>query len=268
MVSKHCNNLLHFENLSEFKNLFHFTTTVSGGVSDGDYATFNLGMYSGDDIDCVAENRERLAQILNIQEEDIIVPHQIHDDKILIIDETFSNKTDLEKVQSLNGIDALITNQRNICIGITTADCVPVLIYDTEKKILASVHAGWKGTVSKIAEKTVEKMMSVFGSNPDDLYVGIGPCISQTYFEVGDEVVDAFSHVGYLMEEISYRNEETGKVHVDLQWTNKLILIEAGIPVRNIEVSNLCTYANPDMFFSARRQTVNSGRMLTGGILR
>lgn len=268
MISEQHNSLLYFRNLSGFENLIHFTSTIAGGVSEGSYATFNLGMYSEDDIDCVAENRERLAGILNISEEDIIVPHQTHDDKVLIVDEAFLRKTDLEKVQILNGVDALITNQRNICIGITTADCVPVLVYDPEKQILAAVHAGWKGTIAKIAGKTVAKMIDVFDCNPNNLYMGIGPCISQKHFEVGDEVVAAFEKAGFLMDEISYRDEETGKAHIDLQRTNQLILIEAGIPEKNIEEANLCTFANPDKFFSARRQTIHSGRMLTGGLIR
>lgn len=268
MISRQYNNLLQFRNLNEFENLSHFTSTIAGGVSEGNYATFNLGMYSEDDIDCIAENRERLARILNIPEEDIIVPHQTHDDKVLIIDEAFLRKTDLEKVRMLNGMDALITNQKNICIGITTADCVPVLVYDSDKEILAAVHAGWKGTVAKIAGKTVMKMIEAFGCNPDNLYIGIGPCISQKHFEVGDEVVDAFEKADFPMDEISYRNKETGKAHIDLQQANKLILIETGIPEENIEEANLCTFSHPDKFFSARRQTIHSGRMLTGGIIR
>jgi len=248
-------------------NLFHFSTTVKGGVSEGNYSTFNLGMYNGDNIDCVAENRERLAKVLEIHEEDIIVPHQTHEDKILIIDELFLSKTDLEKVQLLNGIDALITNRKNICIGITTADCVPILIFDPVKNILAAVHAGWKGTVAKIAEKTVNEMIKSFRCDPKDLLAGIAPCISQEKFEVGEDVVDAFRQAGFLISDISYRNPLTGKRHIDLQLTNRMILEKSGVLLQNIETANLCTYSNPDRFFSARRQTIYSGRMLTGGVL-
>lgn len=268
MRSKQYDNLLHFESLSSFSSLFHFTSTISGGVSGGNYATFNLGMYSGDNIDCVAENRERLAGMLNIPEEDIIVPHQTHDDKVLVVDKHFLLKSDLEKVQLLNGIDALITNQSNICIGITTADCVPVIVYDADKHILAAVHTGWKGTVAGIAGKTVVKMVEAFGCRPADLLAVIGPCISQKNFEVGEEVVEAFRNAGFPLDNISYRNRETGKAHINLQLANKLILINAGIPEKNIEESNLCTFDNPDKFFSARRQTVYSGRMITGGMLK
>lgn len=261
-------NLLHFEDLSKFDSLFHFTTTISGGVSEGNYTSFNLGMYCGDDIDHVAENREQLARMLNVDEEDIIVPHQTHEDKILVVDESFLSKTDLEKLQLQNGVDALITNQKNVCIGVTTADCVPILIYDPIENIFAAIHAGWKGTVARIAEKTVERMIDIFGCDPNNMSAGIAPCISQERFEVGEEVVQAFVSNGFPIDKIGKRNTATSKIHIDLQLANKLLLIESGIIPENIEVSSLCTYNNPDKFFSARRQTIHSGRMLTGGVLK
>lgn len=249
------------------EELFHFSTTVQGGVSEGNYATFNLGMFSGDDN--VAENRERLAQILTIDEENIIVPHQTHGDGILVIDDSFMAKSDMEKVKMLNGIDALVTNQKNICIGVTTADCVPVIMYEARLKILAVVHAGWKGTVSRIVEKTLDKMIDHYGcDDPQAFLMGIAPCISQEKFEVGDEVAEAFRVAGFDLDKIAYRNQNTGKMHINLQEANRLLLLESGIPPTNIEQANLCTYSNPDKFFSARRQTIHSGRMLTGGVLR
>lgn len=250
------------------ENLFHFTTTIKGGVSEDNYATFNLGRYSGDDIEHITENRQRLADMLNIDEENIYVPYQTHGDKILIIDEKLLSQTDLEKSKLLNGIDALITDQKNICIGITTADCVPVLLFDPIKNILAAIHAGWKGTVQYIAAKTAYRMVNDFHCKPEDIVAGIAPSISPEYFEVGDEVFDAFAQAGFDMDEISFRNADTGKYHIDLWEANRVQLVESGILINNIKLSNLCTYRESELFFSARRQTIHSGRMITGGILR
>lgn len=260
-------NLLTFKTFPG-ESLFNFSTTIQGGVSTGSYASLNLSPYSGDNPDFVNENHERLANIVSISVENLYLPYQTHNDKILIIDEAFLYKSDLEKANQMNGIDALITNQKNICIGVTTADCVPILIYDAKQHILAAVHAGWKGTVSKIVKKAVLKMMEKFDSTPRNLIAGIGPCISQKYFEVGDEVVEAFIQAEFPIKDIAYRNTESGKMHIDLETANELLLTQTGIPAENIEKANLCTFSNPELLFSARRQTINSGRILTGGILR
>ncbi|MDR3057471.1 MAG: peptidoglycan editing factor PgeF [Prevotella sp.] len=250
------------------EKVFSFSTSVKGGVSTGNYASFNLSPYSGDDPDCVNKNQEHFANITGVSVENLYIPYQTHKDQVQIIDEAFMQKTDLEKATLLNGVDAVVTDQKNIYIGITTADCVPILIFDPKLNILAAIHAGWKGTVAKIVQKTVLKMQEHFNSSPHDLLAGIGPCISQKYFEVGDEVVEAFVNAGFSIEGISCQNTVTGKRHIDLEYANKLLLMESGIPSENIETANLCTYSNPDKFFSARRQSIHSGRMLTGGILR
>lgn len=260
-------NLLQFSIFPD-KNLFHFTTTIEGGVSDGNYSTFNLGLYSGDNIEHIAENRERLAKSLDIPEEKIYVPYQTHGNKIHIIDKLFLLKSDLEQIQLLNGVDALITNQKEICIGVTTADCVPVLLYDSTKEILAVAHAGWKGTVQHITATTVERIKQEYDCKAQDIMAGIAPAISPEYFEVGNEVYDALALAGFEMEKISFRNPDTGKYHINLWEANRLQLINAGVLPEHIELSNLCTYKNADTFFSARRQTIHSGRMITGGILR
>ncbi|GAB6009630.1 peptidoglycan editing factor PgeF [Dysgonomonas reticulitermitis] len=262
------NSLLQFKNLGEFQCLTHFSTTVRGGVSEGDYTSFNLGFYSGDNPGCVYENRSRLASLINVPLQDLYIPYQTHGDKICVLDSDFMVLSDNDKYLSLNGVDALITDQKNICIGVTTADCVPVLIYDPAKNVLATIHAGWKGTVAKIVEKTVAKMADAFGCDPQDMYAGIAPCISQKCFEVGEEVDDVFKEAGFHMNDIAYHNSGTGKTHIDLRQANKILLNNAGVLSHHIETSDLCTYSDSDMFFSARRQTIHSGRMVTGGVLR
>lgn len=260
-------NILNFSNLS-IKGLDHFSTTISGGTSSDTYWSLNLGQYCGDNSEYVAENRALLAIALNIKPENIYVPYQTHEDSVCVIDQDFVNLSIEEKESHLNGIDAIITNVKNICIAIATADCVPIIIYDPRKEVLAAIHSGWKGTVAKIVQKTINEMTVKFGSIPTDLLVGIAPCISQKYFEVGDEVVELFNKVGFSIDTIGVRNSVSNKMHLDLTQANKELLLESGILTHNIEASGLCTYSDPDQFFSARRQTIRSGRMLTGGILR
>lgn len=262
------NNLLQFENLSKLNSLLHFSTTILGGVSTGQYDSFNLGLYSGDKAAHVIENRKRLAQMLEINISDLYLPKQTHEDNICVIDNDFVRKSASERLEFMYSVDAVITDQKNICIGVTTADCVPILIYDPKRNILAVVHAGWRGTVAKLSQKTVQMMVKRFNSDPQDLVVGIAPSISPEYFEVGDEVIDTFRNAGFDINDIAYKNIKTGKYHIDLWLANKLILGGVGVCLDNIEVAGICTYSNSDKFFSARRQTIHSGRMVTGGMLK
>lgn len=266
-INKNNVNLLQFNSLLH-KNLFHFSTTIQGGISTGEYSTFNLGFYAGDNRENVYENRTRLASLAEAGYQSLFVPYQTHSDKICVIDEEFLSLKDDDRYLKLNGVDALITNQSNICIGVTTADCVPVLIFDPVKKVLAAVHAGWKRTVQYIAALTVKEMIRKFGCKPQDIFAGIAPSICAECYEVGNDVRDTFMLAAFDMEKISYRNDNTGKYHIDLREANRLQLIEVDVLPEHIEVSDLCTYSNPGMFFSARRQTIHCGRMVTGGVIQ
>lgn len=248
-------------------NLNVFTTTTEGGVSKGNYSSLNLSEFSNDAMDSVEKNREILMQQLCISPDKLFVPYQTHEDKIKVIDAAFLSLSPSDKKEQLNGYDALITNQKDICIGITTADCVPLLIYDPVNHVLAAIHAGWKGTVKCIGAKTIIKMKEVFGSRPEDLLVTIGPSISPQMFEVGNEVGESFENEGFDLKSISFVNEVTQKLHIDLWQANLQPLLDLGVLRANIEISGICTLQN-ETYFSARRQSINSGRMLTGGVLK
>lgn len=258
--------LLQFGSFTQL-NISHFSTARKGGVSQGNYKSLNLGNFSDDNPEYVIENRKRLCEAININPDNLFVPKQTHDCESLIIDERFLSLSETEQNKEMQGIDALITNQRNIGIAVTTADCVPILIYDFEKKVLAAIHAGWKGTAGNIADKTIKNMTSTFSCNPKNMIAGIAPSISPEIFEVGNEVGEVFEKKGFDLDSISFRNNSTGKLHINLWKANQISLINSGITTENIEIAEICTYSNPDMFFSARRQTIHSGRMLTGGVI-
>lgn len=235
-----------------------FSTTRKGGVSTGNYSSFNISHYCNDRLKNVQENRNRLSLLLDIPSERIIVPRQVHLTAVQVVTSHTKN-TDLED------IDAVITNERQLCIGISTADCVPILLYDTTKQAIGAVHAGWRGTVGKIVCKTIQKMQEHYNSFPQDLKAVIGPSISKEAFEVGDEVYDAFATAGFTMSEIAERRE---KWHIDLWAANFKLLVATGVKMKNISVANICTYNHYDTFFSARRLGINSGRIYTGILLK
>lgn len=258
-----------FLDYSIFKNckVQVVSTTKEGGTSSGNYEAMNLCNHSGDEDDKVNDNRRILMEKLNLPIDNLYIPFQTHEDKVALVDDKFLTLSGEEKKENLYGVDALITKEKQICIGVTTADCVPLIIYDPINHALGVAHAGWKGTVSHIGYKTVEKMVRAFSSTPSSLLVAIGPSISQEMFEVGDEVGDTFVKSGFHLEEIAYRKQDTGKLHIDLWKANLLSLLEAGIAREHIEIAGICTYKSEN-YFSARRQTIRSGRMFSGGVLQ
>lgn len=251
-----------------------FSTTRHGGCSQGPHATFNINRYCGDTEQCVSQNRKRLADILGIDEKRIVVPHQTHGTQIRLIANDFFELPDNVRDMILDGVDAVMTSESDVCIGVSTADCIPVVIYDSEHHAACVVHAGWRGTVARIVMKAVGAMSDAFHSRPQCLKAVIGPGISLDCFEVGDEVYREFASAGFDMARIARRYEASGgagrheKWHIDLCECNRLQLIGVGVDDENIFMSGICTYKNVDDYFSARRLSVNSGRIYTGVVLR
>ncbi|MDR2040140.1 MAG: peptidoglycan editing factor PgeF [Bacteroidales bacterium] len=256
--------ILHFESIEASGNVTAFTTTRYGGYSSGNYASFNLSYYSGDLTGNVDKNREELCRIIHILPDRLFAPYQVHGDEIFIIDECFLHEKAERKDPLLNGKDALITSFKDICIAVSTADCVPVLLYDPGKQIIGAVHAGWRGTCKRILQKVIRQMVTIWESDPSKLYAAIGPSIGPDAFEVGDEVYRSFAEESFDMELIARYHQSSGKYHIDLWEANRLQLISEGVQQEKIEIAGICTRQHTDAFFSARELGISSGRMLTG----
>ena len=242
-----------------------FSSTRQGGYSEGRYGEFNINRYCGDSEEAIQKNRETLCQLLGIEDHSLLMPHQVHLAEIAVVDRDMLTLPTEEILQKLDGIDALMTNEAGVCIGVSTADCIPVLLYDPIQRASCAIHAGWRGTVQRIVEKAVARMTEVFGSDPQNLIAQIGPGIHLESFEVGDEVYQTFEKEGFPMELISKKYE---KWHIDLPECNRLQLVAAGIPETHIAVSPVCTFQQSDTFFSARKLSINSGRIFTGILLQ
>ena len=242
-----------------------FSSTRQGGYSEGRYGEFNINRYCGDSEESIKRNREKLCQLLGIEDHSLLMPHQVHLAEIAVVDREMLTLPTEEILQKLDGIDALMTNEAGVCIGVSTADCIPVLLYDPIQRASCAIHAGWRGTVQRIVEKAVARMTEVFGSDPQNLIAQIGPGIHLESFEVGDEVYQTFEKEGFPMELISKKYE---KWHIDLPECNRLQLVAAGIPETHIAVSPICTFQQSDTFFSARKLSINSGRIFTGILLQ
>ena len=249
-----------------------FSSTRHGGFSKGHYAAFNINHYCGDNEEDITKNRSLLCELLGINVTHLLMPHQVHLTEIVAIDKDFLGLSAEAQKARLEGVDALMTNLSGVCIGVSTADCIPVLLYDHVKRVSCAIHAGWRGTVKRIVEKAVAQMASVYGTRPSDMIAQIGPGIHLDSFEVGDEVYEAFVEEGFEMETISRRypandGSATEKWHIDLPECNRQQLLAAGVLANQINVSPVDTYQQYETYFSARRLGINSGRIFTGILL-
>ena len=246
--------MLEYGILKPYSNIFGFSTTRHGGCGEGAYATFNCTHYCGDNFEHMKANLENLAMSLPERPCVFVIPRQTHTTNVRVV-------TDEPTLEELQDVDAVVTHLRGFCLCVSTADCVPILMYDKAKQVIAAVHAGWRGTVGRIVEKTLEIMKSQYGTEGKDVVACIGPSISLESFEVGDEVYDAFAEASFDMSRIARRYE---KWHVDLWEANRLQLLAHGVLPEHIEVAGICTYQCHEDFFSARRLGIRSGRILSG----
>ena len=270
--------VLNYYNLSD--DVKAFSTTRYGGVSEGNYASLNINEYCGDSKANTDANRLLLANELGIDANHIIMPHQTHGVESRIIGEEFATLPDGVKKMLLEGVDAVMTNIPGMCIGVSTADCIPVLLYDEEHHAVAAIHAGWRGTQARIVHKVVQEMRMAYQTDPAKLKAVIGPGISLDNFEVGDEVYAAFEQAAFDMstiaEERIKRNpnaEDPAKTferkwHINLPLANIQMLTHNGVDEANIINTGICTFDNTDNYFSARRLGIESGRIYTGIIIR
>ncbi|MBO5346313.1 MAG: peptidoglycan editing factor PgeF [Paludibacteraceae bacterium] len=242
-----------------------FSTTREGyfknnteGVSEGQYGRLNLCHYVGDNLDHVALNRQLFCQYHDIESNNLFFPRQTHTNNVKCVSET----DDFEET------DGLISNIKGSCIGINTADCLPVLIYDPTHHAAATLHAGWRGLVGRIVTKGIEMMKREFGSAASDLLCAVGPAISTEIYEVGDELKTQFADAGFPIEKIFIDRADWIKSHLDLKAAVRFELLNNGITEQNIEVSDICTYQYSTKYFSARKLGINSGRIFSGVILK
>lgn len=263
-------NLLQFGLLEQEYRIEHFVTTRMGGVSGGAFSSFNMGNFSDDSSLHITENRAILARMMYRAADDFIIPHQTHGTKVAMIDAPFLRMDRNAQAEALYGVDATITAERGIFLSVTTADCVPILLFDRKKSVIAAIHAGWRGTAGRIVEKTVTLMCRQYALSPADIIAGIGPAISPQHYEVGAEVVAQFADNGFDSSDptLFIRNVSDAPCHLDLKEINRRELLRLGVPDRQIETTDLCTFEREDLFFSARRQTVHSGRMLSAILLK
>lgn len=259
--------MLGYELFSAYPGISCFTTTRFGGCSGGAYASFNCSPFCGDDDGQVRLNQQHIYQAFPGQINQLVIPRQVHGTEIAFVDKAFLSLSPSDRQRHLNGIDALITTEPGYCVCVSTADCVPLLIYDHKHQAVAAVHAGWRGTVDGILAKTLLVMNQTLGTVGGDVLIAIGPSISVESFEVGQEVYDAFEQKGFNMSRVSSWEETSQKYHIDLWEANREQMRSFGVPEKQMACAGICTYLRHEEFFSARRLGIKSGRILSGIVI-
>jgi YfiH family protein len=272
--------LLQIPAFSKLPWLIHAFSTRSGGISPLESEkVLNLGFTDWDTRENVLENRSRLQTAAGAKDLPLITLKQFHSDVIHVFDTAPSDPC--------RG-DASITNRPNLLLAIQTADCVPIVLVDPKRRAIAAIHAGWRGTLSRIAAKTIGKMQMHFSTNPRDLLAAIGPSIGPCCYEVGTEVATQF--LSQFPDAPDYFDEfRTGDEPNPIQWLNMMPpghqpppkgvlldlrkanrsqLLTAGLRPQNIHTIDLCTGCHPDLLFSYRKQGPTSGRLMSVIALR
>lgn len=262
-------------------------STRYGGVSGGCYSSMNMSFMRGDDAKSVMENIRLFSGSAGFKPENIVMPHQCHSVNVEIVGKKdcgrgvrlsllkSENQSLLNDIPgTLEEVDGQITNEKDVVLYVLGADCVPVFIVDTGKRVISAVHAGWKGTVNDIAGAAIEKMKEEFGTEPEDIKAVIGPSICQDCYEVGKEVADVFiekysnmllpsgkNPVSNVVRPASgsFSDNPTEKYYLNLWEANRYNLIKAGVDPKNIEISGLCTKCHSDMFYSHRQHGNDRG---------
>lgn len=257
---------IEFSILSQFPELVHFSTLRMGGFSNHPQASLNMGFVRTDFTPKVIENRRLIADSLEIPLESMVFSRQTHSSHIAIVSKNDRGKGVFYKPTAIEDNDGYVVLEPGICPIVMTADCVPVFLYEPQKRIASVVHSGWRGTVQHIASKAVETMLD-YGANAENIVAAIGPSAGECCYQVGEEVYEKFINA---FGNIACRFFSSTKPPFTLNlWEAiRTSLIHCGISDSHIFQTDLCTICNPHMFFSSRNNKGLTGRMASGIMIR
>ena len=240
----------------------HIFSTKKGGVSPAPYGEMNMGFYTGDSRENVMKNYEILCNCVGIDTSHLVLSRQTHTNNVKVVNKSHCG-TGYTK-ESFQDIDGLITNQSGVALVTQYADCTPLIFCDPVKKVIATSHSGWRGTVQEIGKVTIEKMKQEFNCNPADIIACIGPCIHSCCYEVDTPVYNEFKKLSYLNLDKIFKIKDNGKFMLDMVEANKQILLKSGIKEDNIDIADICTQCNCNTLHSHR---ATGGKRGTIGVI-
>ena len=233
--------------LQKFENLKHCFFSRKNGFSSGHYESLNCGIGSGDKKENVLKNLNFVSQKIGCKNELLITLNQTHSNKVVYFEDESSIKNKLAG-------DAIVTKIKNVGIGILTADCAPILLYDPQKKIIGCIHSGWRGALNGVVKNTIKKFKEL-DSNIDNLFVIVGPCIRKENYEVKINFYEKFTNQNPQYEDF-FKKISDGKYIFDLRgFINKKI---SDLNIQNIENIKMDTFTAQETFYSYRRSLFNN----------
>ena len=252
---------MEFPSLKTFSFIRHGFSTRLGGVSREEFQTMNLSYHRGDRKDFVTENYRRICDSIGVAVDDIVFSDQVHDTVIHV-----AGKEDCQGrnygYRKLSDVDGLVTNQKNVVLCTSYADCVPLFFVDPVHQAIGASHSGWKGTVGRIGAKTVATMAKEYHTKPEELHCVIGPSICASCYEVSKDVISQIeNNFAEEVVKMCVHPKKNEKYQLDLWMLNKCILLEAGVLEEHITVSNVCTCCNHTMLFSHRASGGKRGNL-------
>ena len=252
--------LLKYPLLEETGIVEHCFTTRLGGVSEGVCSSLNLSFSRGDDPAAVLENYRRVAEAFDKTIEDFICTDQTHTTNVLQVGAK-EKGYGVTKERAYTDIDGVITDEQGVILSTFYADCVPLYFVDPVHKAIGLSHSGWRGTVGRMGQKTLEAMAKAYGTRPEDVYAAIGPSICQECYEISEDVAEHFYQVFEGHGDEILINKGNGKYQLDLWRANEIVLLEAGIKSENLAVTNVCTCCNSEVLFSHRASQGKRGNL-------
>lgn len=246
MIQLQQDRLLRPAIFTTFPQVVAAQSTRNGGFGKAPYSSLNLGLYTKDDPTVIEQNRTAFFADLGYLPAQTAGSLQVHETAVL----------NVTAPGQYRGFDALISQEKGILLTVTVADCTPILLFDPVTSAIAAIHAGWRGTVEQIAQKTLKQMATKFGTEAKNCLAYIGPCIDRCTFEVDHDVAQHFS------SEFKEWDETKQKFFIDLKKANRFQLESSGLLASNIEVSPYSTVTHNEYFFSHRKEKGKTGRLL------
>ena len=252
--------LLHIPLLESTGIIKEGFSTRAGGVSKGIFSTMNLSFTRGDKREAVEENYRRIAKALDVDYGRFVFSDQTHTTKVLQVTEKDAGNGIIRE-REYPDIDGLITNVPGLVLTTFYADCVPLYFVDPVHRAIGLSHSGWRGTVNRMGQVTVERMREAYGTDPADLICAIGPSICQDCYEVSEDVIEQFAAAFPGHEAELFYRKENGKYQLNLWRANEIVLTEAGVKPEHLAVTDICTCCNPKNLFSHRASHGKRGNL-------